>query len=72
MSGGGGSGAHVACEWIVEATDVVGCWLPTYLGMYGEYHKALCRTCFGFSYLFLLLYRDLACPRCMPLIFSTE
>jgi hypothetical protein len=36
MSGGGGSGAHAACEWLAEAIDVVGCWLPTYSGMYGE------------------------------------
>jgi hypothetical protein len=33
---GGGSGAHAACEWLAEATDVVGCWFPTYSGMYGE------------------------------------
>jgi hypothetical protein len=36
MGGGGGSWAHAACEWLVEATDDVGCWLPTYSGMYGE------------------------------------
>jgi hypothetical protein len=36
MSGGSDSGAHAACEWLAEATDVVGCWLPTYSGMYGE------------------------------------
>jgi hypothetical protein len=36
MSGGGGSEAHAACKWVAEATDVVGCWLPTYSGMYGE------------------------------------
>jgi hypothetical protein len=35
MSGGGGSGARAACEWLAEATDVVS-GLPTYLGMYGE------------------------------------
>jgi hypothetical protein len=34
--GGGGSGAHAACEWITEATDVVDCWLPIYSGIYGE------------------------------------
>jgi hypothetical protein len=36
MSGGGGSGAHIACEWLAEATNVMGCWLPTYSGMYEE------------------------------------
>jgi hypothetical protein len=24
------------CEWLAKATDDVGCWLPTYSGMYGE------------------------------------
>jgi hypothetical protein len=36
MGGGGGSGDHVAYEWIAEANDVVDCWLPTYSGMYEE------------------------------------
>jgi hypothetical protein len=36
MRSGGGSGAHAACEWLAGATDVVGCWLPTYSVMYGE------------------------------------
>jgi hypothetical protein len=39
MSGGGGSGAHAACEWLAEATDVADCWLPTYSGMYGNNTK---------------------------------
>jgi hypothetical protein len=30
MGGGGGSGPHVACEWLAEATDAVDCRLPTY------------------------------------------
>jgi hypothetical protein len=36
MGGGGSSRAHAACEWLVEAIDVVDCWLPTYSRMYGE------------------------------------
>jgi hypothetical protein len=36
MSGGGGNEAHAACEWLVKATEALGCWLPTYSGMYGE------------------------------------
>jgi hypothetical protein len=30
------AGAHIACEWLAEATNVMGCWLPTYSGMYEE------------------------------------
>jgi hypothetical protein len=47
MSVGGGGRAHAAGEWLAKATDIVGCWLLTYLGMYGELHEAVCRTCFG-------------------------
>jgi hypothetical protein len=36
MGGGGGSRAHVACEWLAKATDAADCWLSTYSGMYGE------------------------------------
>jgi hypothetical protein len=39
MSGGGGSRVHAACEWRAKATDDVGCWLPTYSGMYGNSTK---------------------------------
>jgi hypothetical protein len=47
IGGGGGSGTHAAWEWLAEATDAMGSWLPTYSGMYGEYHEAVCRTWFG-------------------------
>jgi hypothetical protein len=36
MSGGGGGRAHAAGEWLAEATDTMGFWLSTYLGMYRE------------------------------------
>jgi hypothetical protein len=33
---GGSNWAQEAWERLAEAAEVVGCWLPTYSGMYGE------------------------------------